>query len=185
RGWSKVHEYYYLAHHIEARLWIDIVTANRMLLKNPLRRDSYSGAVDDIWRALERRAGKNRESEILQSEGLTMQQKKGESCAGIVHKDSYWITLCRVGLTNELIKKLSCLSAVRTWEEWSENVEQMAGDDAAGGRVAEVLGVSASNTGGTLHSGTGNDATRGRGDGKGPAEFRGKCFFCHQSGHRA
>ncbi|KAF4746226.1 hypothetical protein FOZ63_023441, partial [Perkinsus olseni] len=59
RGWSKVHEYYYLAHHIEARLWIDIVTANRMLLKNPLRRDSYSGAVDDIWRALERRAGKN------------------------------------------------------------------------------------------------------------------------------
>ncbi|KAF4651008.1 hypothetical protein FOZ61_010868, partial [Perkinsus olseni] len=93
---------------------------------------------------------------------------------GIVHKDSYWITLCRVGLTNELIKKLSCLSAVRTWEEWSENVEQMAGDDAAGGRVLEVLGVSASNAGGTLNSGTGNDATRGRGDGKGPAEFRGK-----------
>ncbi|KAF4647043.1 hypothetical protein FOZ61_004732, partial [Perkinsus olseni] len=31
RGWSKVHEYYYLAPHIEARLWIDIVTANRML----------------------------------------------------------------------------------------------------------------------------------------------------------
>ncbi|KAF4651931.1 hypothetical protein FOL46_009982 [Perkinsus olseni] len=161
-----------------------------MLLKNPLRRDSYSEAVDDIWRALERRAGKNRESEILQSEGLTMQQKKGESvsdflhrvndfrlrcqCAGISHKDSYWITLCRVGLTNELIKKLSCLSAVRTWEEWSENVEQMAGDDAAGGRVLEVLGVSASNAGGTLNSGTGNDATRGRGDGKGPAEFRGK-----------
>ncbi|KAF4684200.1 hypothetical protein FOZ60_008144, partial [Perkinsus olseni] len=196
RGWTAIHEFYWLHLHTDERLWMQIKKARGRLLENPLSRDSYRVAVSFVWNSLDRRFGRSRELEQLQHEYLQMAQRPSEQTlaylgrvgdfksrcetAGIVQKDEYWITLARAGLRDALTKRLSYITvpnplssnavedsaALTEWEEWIISMEQFAGMPVTGSTEVCAAGARSSS------------------EGQSRSQFRGKCFACQKPGHK-
>ncbi|EER10381.1 retrovirus polyprotein, putative [Perkinsus marinus ATCC 50983] len=165
------------------------------ILCDPLCRSSYTDAVKVVWSALERLSGREKERESLLSEGQRLAQQPGEAVmaflyrvnrykqkcefAGVTADTAHWLSLARVGMRDELSKKLSYLVNVGkpevSWDEWLVSMERMA--PASGSPSVRCVeahqAVASSEVQAVQPSGT-NTKKSG---------FRGRCFSCNQVGH--
>ncbi|KAF4676701.1 hypothetical protein FOL47_005418, partial [Perkinsus chesapeaki] len=203
-GWSEIHEFYWLAHHIESKLWLQISRVSGGLLPNPLSRACYVRAAAFVWASLERRFGASKEIEQLQAESLTMAQRPSEKVmaylgrvsdyrsrchyARVVRSDSEWIAAARSGIQDALMRRLSYLPVDPQLREEGAGVEGAPiGEWEAWLISMEQLTVNEVDHPGTeaVQAFETQAGAKGGGPRRAPnTPFRGRCFRCRQLGHR-
>ncbi|EER02099.1 hypothetical protein Pmar_PMAR028478 [Perkinsus marinus ATCC 50983] len=207
-GWSIVHEFYWLSHNIETKLWLQICGVRPNLLPNPLSRACYGQAVKFLWASLDRRFGRDKEVEQLQAESLTLTQRPSEKLlaylgrisdhrsrshyASLVRKDSEWIAAARSGIRDPLMRRLSYLPVDPQLLKDSDGLESAPiGEWEAWLISMEKLTINESESveafaGQTVDQPAGGSAvSKGGGSRRGRrSPFRGKCFGCQKFGHR-
>ncbi|EER04210.1 hypothetical protein Pmar_PMAR011436 [Perkinsus marinus ATCC 50983] len=147
RAWGDVHAFFWLCKFVDTSLWMNISLAQgQKILCDPLCRSSYTDAVKVVWSALERLSGREKERESLLSEGQRLAQQPGEAVmaflyrvnrykqkcefAGVTADTAHWLSLARVGMRDELSKKLSYLVNVGKPE-----VSSLCGGTPGGGQL--------------------------------------------------
>ncbi|EER00170.1 hypothetical protein Pmar_PMAR022782 [Perkinsus marinus ATCC 50983] len=218
RAWTVVHEFFWLAKFVDTPLWLNISkTRGRKLLANPLCRASYSEAVEAIWKSLRNLSGADKEREALLREAQQLVQRKGEGVmaylyrvndyklkceiAGVCHETPHWLSVSRVGMREDLVKKLSYLVHVGdddlAWGKWLTDMERMSSSAGSGVRVVECSETVESQVSlpppkiqerdararieGQAEKGSAAAGSEPRKPGQ--SAFKGRCFLCHQSGH--